>query len=90
MVTKVKEKFLPVDYQHNLFWQVQNLRQRETFVPKYTEEFFRMSLRAVLKEPKFQQVARYVNGLKYLIQNEMSTHYFRIVDEAYKVSLKVE
>lgn len=35
-------------------------------------------------------MARYVNGLKYSIQDEMSTHYFYIVDEAYRVSLKVE
>jgi hypothetical protein len=90
MVTKIKEKFLPVDYQQNLFRQVQNLRQRETYVREYTEEFFRLSLRAGLKEPEFQRVARYVNGLKYLIQDEMSTHYFRTVDEAYQVSLKVE
>jgi hypothetical protein len=27
MVTKVKEKFLPFDYQHNLFRQVQNLNK---------------------------------------------------------------
>lgn len=33
---------------------------------------------------------RYVNGLKYSIQDEMSTHYFHTVDEAYQVSLKVE
>jgi hypothetical protein len=32
MVTKIKDKFLLVDYQQNLFRQVQNLRQRETFV----------------------------------------------------------
>jgi hypothetical protein len=28
MVTKIKEKFLLVDYQHNFFRQVQNLKQR--------------------------------------------------------------
>jgi hypothetical protein len=31
-----------------------------------------------------------VNALKYQIQDEMSTYYFRNVDEAYQVYLKVE
>ena len=59
-------------------------------VCKYTEDFFRLSLRSGIKEPKYQCVARYVNGLKYAIQDEMRTHYFCIMDEAYQVSLKVE
>jgi hypothetical protein len=90
MVRKIKEKFLHVDYQQNLCKQVQNLRQKETYVCEYTEEFFKLSLRSGIKEPEYQRVARYVNGLKYHIQDEMSTHYFRNVDEAYQVALKVE
>jgi hypothetical protein len=54
MVTKIKEKCLLVDYQQNFFQQVQNLKQRETYVREYTKEFFRMSLRESLKEPEFQ------------------------------------
>jgi hypothetical protein len=51
MVTKIKEKFLHVDYQQNLFRQVQNLRQRDTYVHEYTKDIFRLSLRVGLKEP---------------------------------------
>jgi hypothetical protein len=76
MVSKIKEKFLPVDYQQNLCKQVQNLRKKETFVREYTKEFFKLSLRSGMKEPEYQRVERYVNGLKYQIQDEMSTHYF--------------
>jgi len=90
MVSKIKEKFLPVDYQQNLCKQVQNLRQKDTSVREYTEEFFKLSLRSGIKEPEYQRVARYVNGFQYQIQYEMSTHYFRNVDEAYQVALKVE
>jgi hypothetical protein len=35
-------------------------------------------------------MARYVNGLKYQIQDEMSTHYFHNVDDTFQFSLKVE
>jgi hypothetical protein len=52
-------------------------------VYEYTEEFFMMSLRSGIKEPEYQCVARYMNGLKYTIQDEMSMHYFHTVDEAY-------
>jgi hypothetical protein len=69
---------------------VQNLRQNETYVHEYTEEFFKISLRSGIKEPEYQRVERYVNGLKYQIQNDMSMHYFHNVDEAYQVSLNVE
>jgi hypothetical protein len=42
MVTKIKEKFLHVDYQQNLYRQVPNLWQKETYVHEYTEEFFKL------------------------------------------------
>jgi hypothetical protein len=67
MVTKIKEKFFLVDYQNNLFQQVHNIRKMEAFIHEYTEEFFRLSLRVGLKEPKLQYISRHVNGLKYLI-----------------------
>jgi hypothetical protein len=38
-VRKIKDKFLHDDYQHNLCKHVQNLKQKETFVPEYTRSF---------------------------------------------------
>jgi hypothetical protein len=38
MVSKIKEKFLHVDYQQNLCKQVQNLRHKETYVREYTKD----------------------------------------------------
>jgi hypothetical protein len=90
MVGKIKEKFLPVDYQQNLCKQVQNLKQKEISLREYTKEFFKLSLRSRMKEPQYMRVERYVNGLKYQTQDEMSTHYFQNVDEGYQVALKVE
>ena len=90
MVSNIRDKFLHMDYQQNLCRQVHNLRQKNVPMHEYTEDFFRMSLRLGIKDPEYQHVARYVNGLNYAIQDEMSTHYFRTMDEAYQVSLKVE
>jgi hypothetical protein len=74
MVSKIKEKFLPVDYQHKLCRQVYNLKQKETSMCEYTEVFFKLSLRSGIKEPKYQRVVRYMNGLKHRIHDGMSMH----------------
>jgi hypothetical protein len=59
-------------------------------VREYTKEFFKLSPGSGMKEPEYHRVERYVNGLKYHINDEMSTHYFQNVDEIYQVTLKVE
>ena len=53
MVSKIKEKFLHVDYQQNLCKQVQNLWKKEAFVREYMEEFFKLSLRSGMKELEY-------------------------------------
>jgi hypothetical protein len=44
MVAKLKAKFIPKDYQINMFRKLQNLRQRSMTVKEYTKEFYRMSI----------------------------------------------
>jgi hypothetical protein len=39
MVTKLKDKFIPKDYQINLFRRLQNLRQKGMTFKEYIEEF---------------------------------------------------
>jgi hypothetical protein len=50
MVAKLKEKFIPKDYQINLFRRMQNLRQKGMTVKEYTEEFYRLNIRAGQRE----------------------------------------
>jgi hypothetical protein len=72
MVAKMKAKFIPKDYQITLFWRMQNLRQKLMSVKEYTEEFYKMNIRAEHQESDDEKVARYMNGLRYDIQDEMS------------------
>jgi hypothetical protein len=65
MVSKIKEKILPVDYQQNLCKRARNLRQKETSMCEYTKEFFKLSLKSGMKELEYQRVERYINGIKY-------------------------
>ena len=46
MVANLRGKFLPSNYQQTLFRQMQNLRQRSMIVKEYTEEFYKVSIRA--------------------------------------------
>jgi hypothetical protein len=72
MVAKMKAKFIPKDYQITLFRRMQNLRQKLMSVKEYTEEFYKLNIRAGHRESDDEKVARYMNGLRYDIQDEMS------------------
>jgi hypothetical protein len=65
MVAKLKEKFIPKDYQINLFRRLQNLRQKILSVKEYTEEFCRLNIRVGQKENEDEKKARYINGPRY-------------------------
>jgi hypothetical protein len=45
MIAKMKEKFIPRDYQITLFRRMQNLRQKLMTVKEYMEEFYRLDIR---------------------------------------------
>jgi hypothetical protein len=63
MVAKMKAKFIPKDYQITLFRRMQNLRQKLSSVKEYTEEFYKINIRAGHRESDDEKVARYMNGL---------------------------
>jgi hypothetical protein len=46
MVAKIKDKFIPKDYQINMFRRLQNLRQKGMIVKEYRKEFYRLNIRA--------------------------------------------
>jgi uncharacterized protein YjbK len=90
MVAKMKEKFIPRDYQITLFWRMQNLRQKLMLVKEYTEEFYKINIRVGHWEGDDEKVASYMNGLRYDIQDEMSMMTLRNVEDAYQMALKAE
>jgi hypothetical protein len=90
MVAKMKPKFIPRDYQITLFRRMQNLRQKLMMVKEYTEEFYKINIRAGHRERDDEKVARYMNGLRYDIQDEMSMETIRTVEDAYQMALKAE
>jgi hypothetical protein len=90
MIAKMKAKFIPRHYQITLFRRMHNLRQKLMIVKEYTEEFYRLNIRAGHQESDDEKVARYLNGLRYDIQDEMSMVTIRTVEDAYQMALKAE
>jgi hypothetical protein len=65
MVAKMKAKFIPRDYQINLFRRMQILRQKGMTMKEYTEDFYRLNIRVGHHESDDENVTRYMNGLRY-------------------------
>jgi hypothetical protein len=86
MIMKLKVKFIPRNYQITLFRRMQNLRQKLMTVKEYTEEFYKMNIRAGHRESDDEKVARYMNGLRYDIQDEMSMVTIQMVEDAYQMA----
>jgi hypothetical protein len=90
MIAKMKVKFIPRDYQITLFRRMQNLRQKLMTVKEYTEEFYKLNIRAGHRKSDDEKVVRYMNGLRYDIQDKMSMVTIRTVEDAYQMALKAE
>eukprot|EP00253_Pinus_taeda_P030848 PITA_30848 len=90
MEAKLKEKFLPKDYQIMLYRQVQNLKQRGMTVKEFTEEFYKLNLRAGYVEDTPEKTARFVNGLRGEILDEIGILSPQTLDEAYQFALKAK
>ena len=83
MVSKIKKKFLPTDYQVNLLRRMQNMKQNDMSVKDYTKEFYRLDIRFGHVDDEIEKVSRYLNGLRFGIQDEMSFVKVDSVEEAY-------
>ena len=81
---------MPKEYQLNLIRHLHKLRQNTMIVKEYKKEFFRLSIRARHTEGGLERVVRYINGLRYDIQDELSLLNLKTVEYEYQVASKVE
>ena len=88
MVAKLRGKLLPCNCQQTLFRHMQNLRQRSLTVKEYTEEFYKVSIRSGEAQDIDENVARYMNGLRMDIQDEICLLSPKTVEEAYDITIK--
>eukprot|EP00253_Pinus_taeda_P011709 PITA_11709 len=59
-------------------------------VKEYTKEFYRLSIRVGHAEDDMEKVARYINGLRYDIQDEINLLSLKTIEDAYQAGLKAE
>jgi hypothetical protein len=90
VVTKLKAKLMPKNYQINLFRKLQNLRHKGMTVKEYTKEFYKLNIRTGQREKDEENVSSYINGLRYEIKDEINMMSVMTVEDAYHFSLKVE
>jgi hypothetical protein len=90
MVAKMKAKFMPKYYQINMLRKMWNLRHKGMTVKEYTEEFYRVNIITGQRERDEEKVTRYINGLRYEIQDEFIMISFRTMEDAYQFVLKAE
>ena len=90
MVEKLRGKFLPKDYQLSLYRQMQNLRKRMLPVREYTDEFYKVNIKACYTQDSFEKVARYINGLSLDLKYKLSLLSQSMVEEEYQCALNVQ
>jgi hypothetical protein len=59
-------------------------------VKEYMEEFYRLNIRAGHPESDEEKVARYLNGLRYNIQDDLSMETIQTMEDSYQMDLKAE
>jgi hypothetical protein len=59
-------------------------------VKEYTEEFYKLNIRTGQREKDEENFSRYINGLRYEIQDEINMMSIRNVEDAYKFTLNAE
>ena len=90
MMVKLKDKFLPKDYQLSLYRKTQNLRQRLLIVKEYMEEIYKVNIREGYTKEISENTSRYINGVILVIQYEINMLSLSTIEEAYQCALKGE
>ena len=84
------DRFLPPDYQYELFRQYQDCRQGTRTINEYMEEFDRLANRNDLEETEDQRISRFVHGLRVSIRDQVSLQTPYTLNEAVTLSKKIE
>ena len=90
MVTKMKAKFIPTNYELELFKMLQNLKQKDMTVKYCIEEFYKLTIQSRYRELSKEKVARYINGLRFNIQDEVGMLNIYLVEDSYQYALRAE
>ena len=90
MVTKFKAKFIPTNYELELFKILKNLKQKDFSMKYYTKAFYKLTIwsshRGIYKE----QVSRYITYLRFNILDDVGMLKIDSVDNGYQYALNTK
>ena len=66
------------------------MKQKKFTVKEYTKEFYKVNIRAGYVEDSPKRVSRYINGMRFEIQDEMNLLCPSSMEVAYQFSLKAK
>ena len=70
--------------------RLQNLKQKDLFVKDYIKELYKLNIQFGHKEISKEKVARYINGLRFNIQDEIGMLNIASVEDAYQYALRAK
>ena len=79
-----------MDYELDLLKKIKGLKQVEKSIQEYIEEIYWVLIRTSHTEVDKEKVAHYLNGLRPIIQDELSLVWMKNIEEAYQFFLRVE
>jgi len=90
MKERLKEKYLPIDYEQMMFEEMLQLKQGSLSIDQFTDRFHELTVRSRVVETEQQSLARYRTGLYNDLRKEMWTARLINVEEAYQLALRIE
>ena len=90
MKERLKEKYLPIDYEQMMFEEMLQLRQGSLTVDQFTDRFHELTVRSKIMETEQQTLTCYRTGLREELRREMWIARLINVEEAYQLALRIE
>ncbi|CAL9236894.1 unnamed protein product, partial [Arabidopsis halleri] len=87
---KLKQTFLPHNYDRTMYTRLQNLKQGTRSVDEYAEEFYVLLTRNEINDNEVQLVSRFIGGLRSQLQNALAQFDPTSIAEAHRRAASFE
>ncbi|CAL9217068.1 unnamed protein product, partial [Arabidopsis halleri] len=87
---KLKDTFIPHNYDRTMYNKLQNLKQGARSVDEYAEEFYLLLTRNEIANSQIQLVSRFIGGLRPQLQNSLAQFDPTTVSEAHRRAASFE
>ena len=89
MKKELKRKYLSFNYRQDIYLKIQNFKQQDLSVKKYSAKFVNLIIKVDLQEAEEICIAHYIVGLRYDIGRVIFLQPYHSLQDVMKLSLKV-